>query len=138
MTGTTIGGLARAGGVGVETIRYYQRRGLIETPIASGGGGLSAGVRRYDENQVRRLKFIRAAQVAGFTLDEIGDLLELDATTDRERARSMAKTRLSALDAQIAALKRSRAALKRLAEICGSGSPGQCPIIAAFNDPDRA
>ena len=134
MTGMTIGGLAAAGGVGVETIRYYQRRGLIETPVAVGGNGLSAGVRRYDDNQLRRLRFIRAAQTAGFTLVEIGELLALDASTGRARARTLAQARLQALDAQIAALKQSRVSLKRLAEACGSGSTGPCPIIAAFTE----
>lgn len=85
----TISGLARAGGVGVETVRFYQRRGLLETPDR-GGSGLTRGVRRYDDQDVRRLKFIRSAQAAGFTLDQIGELLRLDAGQDRARARELA------------------------------------------------
>ncbi|HWT52247.1 MAG TPA: MerR family transcriptional regulator, partial [Caulobacter sp.] len=68
----TIANLAREGGVGVETVRYYQRRGLLRTPEKSGGSALSGGIRRYDAEDVRRLRFIRAAQGAGFTLDQIG------------------------------------------------------------------
>ena len=64
----TISGLAKAGGVGVETVRYYQRRGLLETPGRPQGGGLRGGVRAYGPEDVRRLKFIRSAQAAGFTL----------------------------------------------------------------------
>src|SRR3546814_5841574 len=71
----TIGKLAVAGGVGVETVRYCQRRGLMNTPARSGGDGWGGGVRRDGAADLRRLRFIRAAQGAGFTLDEIGDLL---------------------------------------------------------------
>ena len=78
----TIGKLAAAGEVGIETVRYYQRRGLMDTPARSGGDGWGGGVRRYDEDDLRRLKFIRAAQGAGFTLDEIGELLALEAGDD--------------------------------------------------------
>src|SRR3546814_8458106 len=81
----TIGKLAQAGDVGVETIRYYQRRGLLDTPARSGGDGWGGGIRRYGEDDLRRLRFIRAAQGAGFTLDEIGELLALEASDDRER-----------------------------------------------------
>ncbi|MET0741815.1 MAG: MerR family transcriptional regulator, partial [Microvirga sp.] len=65
MSETTIAGLARAGGVGVETVRYYQRRGLLSTPERPEGGGLGGGVRRYGDAQIRRLRFIRQAQGAG-------------------------------------------------------------------------
>ena len=130
----TIAGLARAGGVGVETVRYYQRRGLLGVPPRHTGPGLGSGVRRYDEDAIRRLRFIRAAQGAGFTLEEIRELLALDATDDRPRARTLAKNRIAALDAEIAALEEARASLKRLARNCSTGSPGPCPIIEAFED----
>ncbi len=128
----TIAGLAKAGGVGVETVRYYQRRGLLPEPPRSGGDGPGGGVRRYGAADVRRLRFLRVAQGAGFTLDEIGELLALDATEDRARARSLALARIADLDARIADLTAARAALSRLAEACGSGSDGPCPIIASF------
>lgn len=124
-----IAGLARAGGVGVETVRYYQRRGLLETPRRLDP---EDGARRYDEADVRRLRFIKSAQAAGFTLEEIGELLRLDASNDRARAREMAQSRIQALDARIAELTEARAALSRLATACGSGAAGPCPIIRSF------
>ena len=122
----TIGRLAAAGGVGVETIRFYQRRGLLETPTRD------EGIRRYGAEDVRRLKFIRQAQSAGFTLGEIRELLDLDASEDRARALEIAMLRIEALDAKIAELQRARNALARLARECGSGDRGPCPILASF------
>jgi MerR family transcriptional regulator, mercuric resistance operon regulatory protein len=133
MAKMTIAGLAEAGGVGVETVRYYQRRGLIGTPQRPAGGGIGGGVRRYGADDTRRLRFIRSAQAAGFTLDEIGELLTLDATDDRNRARSIAKARIAALDDRIAELGQARAALSRLADACAGGTKGPCPIIASFD-----
>jgi MerR family transcriptional regulator, mercuric resistance operon regulatory protein len=121
----TIAGLARSAGVGVETVRYYQRRGLIPTPRRQGA------VRRYGTDEVRRLKFIRSAQAAGFTLEEIGELLALDAGHDHVRARALARERIGALDAKIAELEQARDALARLARDCAR-SKGPCPIITAF------
>ena len=128
----TIGKLAKAGDVGVETVRYYQRRGLLETPARSGGDGWGGGIRRYGEDDVRRLKFIRSAQVAGFTLEEIGELLALEASDDRVRVRNLAHQRIDALDAKIAQMTAARAALARLADECAASDKGPCPILAAF------
>jgi MerR family transcriptional regulator, mercuric resistance operon regulatory protein len=122
----TVGRLAKAGGVGVETVRFYQRRGLLETPTRD------EGIRRYGSEDVRRLRFIRQAQGAGFTLEQIKELLDLDASNDRSRVRALANERLVALDARIAELKQARDSLKRLAHECGSGSPGPCPILTSF------
>jgi MerR family mercuric resistance operon transcriptional regulator len=121
-----IGRLAEAGGVGVETIRFYQRRGLLETPSRDGG------VRRYGLGDVTRLKFIKQAQAAGFTLEEIKELLDLDASTDRARARELAGRRVQALNAKIAELQVARDALHRLARACEREGSGPCPIIASF------
>ena len=129
----TIARLAAAGGVGVETVRYYQRRGLLETPPRPGGSGSGGGVRRYGVEDVRRLRFIRSAQAAGFTLEQIGELLSLDRTGDRARVRELATGRLAALDQRIAELEQSRAALERLRSACASGRKGPCPIIEAFD-----
>lgn len=134
MTERTIASFARAGGVGVETVRYYQRRGLLQTPQRTGGDGLSGGVRRYGEADVRRLRFIRSAQGAGFTLEQIGELLSLDAGEDRERARLLARERLTEIDRKIAELQTARAALSRLEKACHASASGPCPIIAAFQD----
>ena len=132
MAETTIAGLAREGGVGVETVRYYQRRGLLGTPERAGGTGLGGGIRRYGEEDVRRLRFIRSAQVAGFTLEQIRELIELDAGEDRARARALANERLTALDAKIAELEAARKSLRRLARDCAATSGGPCPIISSF------
>jgi len=123
---TTIAGLAREGGVGIETVRYYQRRGLLATPARA------AGPRRYGDDDLRRLRFIRSAQAAGFTLAEIGELLELDAGRDRAKARSMATARIAVLDRRIAEMQAARDALRHLARACSANSKGPCPIIASF------
>jgi len=125
-TGLTIGNLAREGGVGVETIRYYQRRGLLQTPRRGDG------IRRYGGEDLKRLRFIRTAQAAGFTLEQVAELLALDATEDRAKARMLARERIAALDAKIVELQAARDALKRLARQCAT-TTGPCPIIAAFD-----
>jgi len=130
---TTIAGLAREGGVGVETVRYYQRRGLLRTPEKTGGSDLSGGIRRYDAEDVRRLRFIRAAQAAGFTLEQIGELLELDAGEDRARARALAEARARTVRDAIAELRAARTALAGLARSCGEHATGPCPILTAFD-----
>src|SRR3990170_2483713 len=101
----TIGKLAAAGGVGVETIRFYQRKGLLDQPTRDGG------IRRYGTDDVRRLQFIRQAQAAGFTLAEIKELLDLDASDDRGRVRELARARIAALGGKIQELKQARDAL---------------------------
>lgn len=126
MLSLTIGGLAATADVGVETIRYYQRRGLLREPLRE------AGIRRYGDDDVRRLSFIRSAQTAGFTLEEIGELLDLDAVDDRLRARELAVSRIATLDAKIAKMKAARKALARLARDCEHGDAGPCPILTAF------
>ena len=125
--GMTIAKLGSAAGVGVETVRYYQRRGLMAVPASDGA------VRRYGAEDLRRLRFIRRAQAAGFTLEEIAELLALDATHDRPRARALAAERLASIDARIAELTEARTALARLAGACAAGTTGPCPIIEAFD-----
>ena len=128
MKSATISGLAKAGGVGVETVRYYQRRGLLETPGRPGGA-----IRRYDESDLGRLRFIRSAQAAGFTLEQIAELIALDAGEDRARARELARARVAALDLRIAELQAARDALNRLYNDCAAGKGGPCPILGAFD-----
>jgi len=129
---TTIAGFARQGGVGVETIRYYQRRGLLKTPPGVGGTGRGSSVRQYGAEDLRRLHFIRKAQTAGFTLEQIAELIALDATQGRARARTLATERIAALDAKISELRQAREALSRLSTECAS-SKGPCPILRAFD-----
>jgi MerR family mercuric resistance operon transcriptional regulator len=120
--------LARKGGVGVETVRFYQRKGLLTVPRGEAPGG-----RHYGDEDVKRLRYIRQAQVAGFTLAEIAELIELDRTDDRSRARAMAAERIAALDDQIAKLQAARESLARLALDCSRGGDGPCPILGAFD-----
>lgn len=130
MAAMSISQLARSAGVGVETVRYYQRRGLLADPRPQKTG--ASGIRHYGPDEVRRLRFVRSAQAAGFTLEEIAELLHLDSTDDRPRAREMARIRIEALDAKIAELERARQSLAKLATDCASGGKGPCPIIASF------
>ena len=127
----TISELARTAGIGVETIRFYQRKGLLFDPYPS-RQGRSPGIRHYGEDDIRRLRFIGTAKKAGFTLREIAELLELDATSERERARELARQRIASLDKQIAELQQARQSLDRLARECSKGGAGPCPIIEAF------
>ncbi|WP_313523306.1 MerR family DNA-binding protein [Shinella sp.] len=122
----TIGKFAAAADVGVETVRFYQRRGLLSTPKRIDG------FRHYGESDVSRLRFIRQAQAAGFTLEEIGQLLALDSGEDRVAAREMASKRLAELDARMEALQHARASLQKLVSECAVGKTGPCPILKSF------
>ena len=122
----TIGKFAAAANVGVETVRFYQRRGLLSTPKRI------EGIRRYGEADVSRLRFIRQAQAAGFTLEEIRQLLALDSGEDRAAARQMAARRLAVLDARMEELQRAKISLQRLVSECAAGKTGPCPILKSF------
>ena len=126
LSSLTIGKLAAAGGVGIETIRFYQRKGLLDQPERE------VGIRRYGSDDLRRLRFIRQAQAAGFTLEQIKELLDLDTGEDRSRARQLARERIEALDGKIRELEQARDALQRLAAECEEGGKGPCPILASF------
>lgn len=123
----TVSELAKSGGVGVETVRFYQRKGLMTRPVGRG-----AGIRHYGAEDVRRLRFIRSAQAAGFALREIGVLLDLDGESDRTEVRALARARVAALDEQIVQLSAARDALDRLANQCAQSLGGPCPILNAF------
>ena len=97
---------------------------------------MAGGFRQYGLTDVQRLRFIRSAQAAGFTLAQICELLALDATDDRARARELANERIAALDVKIDELENVRASLRRLARECGSRSEGPCPILVSFNHND--
>lgn len=122
----TIGRFAAAADVGVETVRFYQRRGLLSTPRRLDG------VRRYGEADLRRLRFIRQAQAAGFKLEEIRQLLALDSGEDRTVARAMATKRLAELDARMEELQKARLSLQKLVVECAAGKTGPCPILKSF------
>lgn len=122
----SIGKFAAAVDVGVETVRFYQRKGLLDVPPQEGG------IRHYGEEDLSRLKFIRKAQAAGFTLEEIKELITLDSCRNRSRAQELAQARVDALDVKIKELQKARRALKHLAEACRDGGPGTCPILESF------
>lgn len=123
-----IGKFAKAGGVSVETIRFYQRKGLLPVPRQEGG------IRRYGDEDVKQLKFILKAKAAGFKLAEIKELIALDASNDRAKAYELASARVKELDKQIAELKQARNSLRKLASECQSSKAGPCPIIEVFDD----
>ncbi|MDR6936246.1 MULTISPECIES: heavy metal-responsive transcriptional regulator [unclassified Luteibacter] len=129
----TIGRIARSAGVAIDTIRFYEREGLLPEPRRR-----PSGYREYDASAVARLRFIRKAKDLGFTLDEIRELLAL--STDRqggvEGVRERASTRLRAIDDRIAELQRVRAGLAELVDACpGHGAPEDCPILKALVEP---
>jgi len=128
MQTTTISGLARAAGVNVETIRFYQRRGLLTEPDKPLGG-----IRRYGEADIARVLFIKAAQRIGFTLGEIFQLLQLDDGTQCSQARAIAEHKLDDVRQRLSDLQRIEAALAQLVDRCASRR-GQvnCPLIAAL------
>ena len=128
MPAMRISDLAKAGGVGVETVRFYQRKGLLAAPSGSAPAG-----RHYGDDDARRLRFVRKAQAAGFTLTQIAELIDLDRSDDRARARAMARDRIAALDAEIVRLEDARRSLAKLARDCAHGNAGPCPILAAFD-----
>ncbi len=122
--GFTIGKLAQNAGVGVETVRYYQRRGLLAEPPAMGG------YRRYDANHLERLNFIKRAQGVGFTLEEIGELMTLNDTRDHRLARSLASEKIRSIEARIDQLTKVADALRHLVRECECGGQEMpCPII---------
>ncbi|CAN5362214.1 MerR family transcriptional regulator [soil metagenome] len=125
----TIAKFAQAGGVGVETVRFYQRCGLLAIPKTN-----KTGYRTYSNELLQRLHFIRKAQLAGFTLKEIKKLLAFDPITDRAEIRSMAKTRLDKLILQIAELQQVSMSLNHLIQHCERATPDEhCPIALSFN-----
>lgn len=128
MARLTIGRFAREAGVGVETVRYYQRRGLL--PIPAPGG---TAYREYDAELLRRLRFIRRVQAAGFTLEEIRELLRLDRSRDRERVRRIAGRKLDEIEDRARELRRLRRALQEVLHDCEHGdAAAPCPIIESF------
>jgi MerR family mercuric resistance operon transcriptional regulator len=136
--GLTIGRAAQAAGVGVETIRFYERRGLIERPRRPDGRGF----RQYPPETVARIRFIRKAQDLGFSLREAKDLLalEADASADCGDARDRAAAKLDDVSRRIAALERIRAALQDAVAACpGAGAPlRRCAVMEALaGEPHR-
>ena len=126
----TIGEVARQAGVGVETVRFYERRGLLEEPQRR-----ASGYRQYDGEAVAVLRFIRRAKELGFTLKEIKALLDLrlDASATRAEVRRQATAKVADIEAKIADLQRMRDVLHKLIRKChGDGAASGCPILEAL------
>ena len=126
--GMTIGAAAQAGGVHVETLRYYQRLGLVAEPARPANG-----FRRYGDDTVARLRFIRRAQELGFTLEETRNLLRLADGGSCEATRRLAEAKLAKIEARLRDLQRMRRALAALVGACaGAKQAPPCPIIATL------
>ena len=126
--GLTIGRLAESAQVNVETVRYYQRRGLMREPARPTGG-----VRRYSDDDVRRIRFIKRAQQLGFTLEEITNLLKLEDGRSCRETEQLAQQKLSLVEARITDLQRLRKTLRDLIDRCDSGRGRiTCPIIESL------
>jgi len=126
----TIGQVAKSAGVGTETVRFYERQGLLAEP-----GRRSSGYRVYDESAVARLQFIRRAKDLGFTLSEIKSLLELrrDPGATAADVRQRARRELGEVEEHIRSLEQIRAALLKLVSQChGRGPLSKCPIVDAM------
>jgi MerR family mercuric resistance operon transcriptional regulator len=127
-TQLTIGGIAEAAGVNVETIRFYQRKGLLAEPDKPYGS-----IRRYGATDVARVKFVKAAQRLGFSLDEVAGLLTLDDGTHCNEARELAEQKLADVRAKLADLRRIEWVLATLVRDCGARrGTVPCPLISAL------
>lgn len=125
----TIGALAKATGVHVETIRFYQRNGLLVQPKRP-----PTGVRRYGDDAAARVHFIKRAQDLGFTLAEVRELLRLERGC--RDAHELASAKLATVDRRLADLSRMRKTLRALLARCEAGESGRCPIIEALARPE--
>ena len=120
----TIGKLAELAGVNVETIRYYQRRKLLDEPRKPLGG-----YRRYPTEMAKRVRFIKRAQALGFTLEEVGGLLRLDAPSACDETRELAAHKLALIQEKLAELTAMRRGLSALVAKCDTSGDRPCPII---------
>ena len=131
MTVLTIGQLARRADVGVETVRFYQRKGLLAEPDRR-----PSGYRQYDEVVVDRLRFIKRGKELGFTLNEIKDLLSLrlDTSTTCAEVKERAEEKIGDIKAKIRTLQQMKKALVKVTKACsGRGGTSECPILEALD-----
>jgi len=128
MTTSSIGELAKETGVPIDTVRYYERNGLL-APAAR----LASGYRRYGPAEYQRLRFIRRAKALGFSLDDIRQLLALSDQRNVAKVKRAAQTKLDDIEQRIAELERIRSGLKTLIAACpGHGRAEACPILNAL------
>jgi MerR family transcriptional regulator, copper efflux regulator len=133
----TIGQVSRISGIGIETVRFYEREGLLHRPVRSP----SSGYRLYDDGVLARLEFIRRAKELGFTLHEIKELLflRIDPAASCEDVKARAEAKIADIEGRIRTLKRMRNAILRLTKACGtSGDGGDCPILEALDGRGRS
>jgi MerR family copper efflux transcriptional regulator len=125
----SIGQVARRAGVGVETVRFYEREGLLEEPPRR-----ASGYRQYPEQVVRRLHFIKRAQKLGFSLKEISELLRVDAQTSCEEVKQRTEAKIVEVERKMVELQRMRQALLQVASLCiGQGPGSRCPMLDALD-----
>jgi MerR family mercuric resistance operon transcriptional regulator len=129
--GLTIGAVAKAAGVNVETVRFYQRRALLAEPDKPYGG-----IRRYGADDVARVRFVKAAQRLGFSLDEVAGLMKLDDGTHCGEARRLAEAKLADVRGKLEDLRRMESLLSGLVRQCSS-TRGRvsCPLIDSLQRP---
>ncbi len=136
MQSLTIGRLAQLGGVNLETVRYYERRGLLPKPPRT-----QSGYRQFSPDAAQRLRFIKRAQELGFSLNEVRELLalRLESRTNRAEVRRRAQTKIADIDCKIAALAAMKATLHDLAERCEHcGLSSKCPILTSLDQESSA
>lgn len=127
----SIGKLAKAAGVGIDTIRFYEKSGLLPSPPRR-----ASGYRQYRSSDLRRLIFIRRAKEVGFSLEEVAELLALKTSNGRgiAKVREVAQLKLAVVERKLEELERMRGVLKGLVESCpGKGSVDHCPILNSFD-----
>ena len=129
--GMTIGRAAKAAGVPATTLRYYEREGLLDAPVRT-----TAGYRMYDDQAVERLRFIRAAQAVGFTLDDIRTLLQLDSHESCGDVQKLLERRIGEVDRKMAELRFVRTALGKALKQCEK-SDRDCPILMSLSTQSR-
>lgn len=135
MKSLTIGQVAKRAGIGVETVRFYEREGLLAEPDRR-----PSGYRQFDEGVVARLWFIRRAKELGFTLKEIKELLsiKLDPSTSCADVKTRAEAKIADIEEKIRTLQRMKRALVKVTKSCsGSGPTSECPILDAMEPNDR-
>lgn len=133
--GLKIGEVAEGGGVNLQTIRYYEREGLLPEPPR-----LASGYRMFPETSVQRVRFIKRAQDLGFTLREIRELLSirLDKTKDCSDVRRLAATKIADIEQKMRTLQSMKRVLSALSQACpGRGSTEECPILHSIETGDR-
>ena len=135
MSALNIGQVARRAGMGIDTIRYYERRGLIAEPARK-----ASGYRQYTEEVIARLRFVRRAKELGFSLDEIKELLslKLDPALNSSKVKQHAEAKIADIEEKVHTLQRMKRALKKLSAACsGRGSTSECPILDVLDSTEE-